>query len=121
MTSHTYHNVYSYARFTLWLSYGLAILVAGLAVLIGLFCISLNGASFSHDFSTVLRTTRNAELSVEMKDEDNRGRDPLPKYLADAEVVFDQRRDAQHGSVEEVGFVNKTTANRAPFRSQERK
>lgn len=42
------------------------------------------GASYSDDFSTVLRTTRMAELSVEVRDEHLDGKSPLPASLREA-------------------------------------
>jgi len=44
----------------------------------------LNGASFSNNFSTILRMAWHAEMSTEVTVEDSDGRDPLPAHLAEA-------------------------------------
>ena len=46
----------------------------------------LNGASYSNNFSTVFRAARGADISVEVEDEDLGGKDPLPKYLTEAQI-----------------------------------
>jgi hypothetical protein len=43
-----------------------------------------SGESYSNNFSTAVRVSRTAELSVEVMDQDGSGRDPLPAYLKDA-------------------------------------
>jgi hypothetical protein len=70
-------------------------------VVMGMIALLLNGASYSHNFSTVLRVARGAELSEELRDEDLKGEDPLPKHLADAQVRFGE---AIESTVEEVGL-----------------
>lgn len=62
--------------------------------------------SFTNDFSTILRTTRLADLGVEVHRLDANGRDPLPRYLADAKVLFpslvlEEKREG--GAYEVVG------------------
>lgn len=49
----------------------------------------LNRASYSSNFTTVLRAAHGARLSTKMLDEDTHGEDPLPKYLADAKISLD--------------------------------
>ncbi len=44
------------------------------------------GASYSLDFSTVLRTVKNADMSVELLEADTDGRNPLAPYLAKAKI-----------------------------------
>ncbi|KXS97850.1 hypothetical protein AC578_7656 [Pseudocercospora eumusae] len=88
VTSHIYHNVYEYSAAKLWLTYGLAIAFTLLGVVFGLLAIFANGASYSDDFSTILRTARYARLSDEVQPGDEDGRDPLPRYLGAATVGF---------------------------------
>jgi hypothetical protein len=76
-----YENVYNYDSVTLWIAYSLSILFTLLAVMAGITAFSLNEASYSEKFSTMLRISRTAELSVELKERDGSGIDPLPKYL----------------------------------------
>jgi hypothetical protein len=47
----------------------------------GLYALALNAESYSNSFSTILRVSRTADLSVEVRNEDHSGRDPLPDYL----------------------------------------
>jgi hypothetical protein len=88
VTFNTNHNVYSYSAMTLWLSYGIAILTTAFAVVIGLCCIWTARASWSDGFSTVMRTTRGADLSVHLADDDRDGTNPMPKHLASATISF---------------------------------
>lgn len=46
----------------------------------------LSGASYSHNFSTITRVSRAADLSVEVLDYDGFGADPLPTYLKHARL-----------------------------------
>ena len=80
----TYHNIYKYDWETLWISYGLAVLFTTLAVVAGVVALILNGVSYSDNFSTIVRVSRTADMSVEVMDDDGDGREPLPKYLKEA-------------------------------------
>ncbi|KAF4626926.1 hypothetical protein G7Y89_g11231 [Cudoniella acicularis] len=82
----TYQNLYNYDRATLWIAYGLSILFTTLAVIIGMIALILNGASYSNNFSTIIRVSRTTELNVEVTDQDVFGRDPLPSYLKHARL-----------------------------------
>ncbi|KAM0721362.1 hypothetical protein Q7P37_002286 [Cladosporium fusiforme] len=78
----TYHNVYIYTPYKLWLSYGAALAAATITVAIGLCVVISQGASYSNDFSTVLRVARHALLEPEIDAADD-GRDPLTRSLAE--------------------------------------
>ena len=82
----TYENVYSYDSVTLWIAYGLSILFTLLTVMAGIGALFLNEASYSDNFSTMLRINRTAEISAEVRERDGSGRDPLPKYLKHARL-----------------------------------
>ena len=88
VTLNNYSTTYVYAASKLWLSYGIGIFLATIAVAIGISALIANGASYSFSFSTVLRVLQNAELSEEVKEEDWGGYDPLPSYLAKAKIRF---------------------------------
>lgn len=45
-----------------------------------------SGEFYSNNFSSVVRVSRTAELSVEAIDQDGSGRDPLPAYLKDSRI-----------------------------------
>ncbi|KAF2162721.1 hypothetical protein M409DRAFT_26958 [Zasmidium cellare ATCC 36951] len=89
VTRHEYHNVYAYAVVKLWLAYGIAIGFTLLGLCTGLVAMLFNGASFSREFSAVLRAARFADVGVEIRAADGDGKDPLPKYMEDAEVAFE--------------------------------
>ena len=92
VTFHAFHNVYVYSALKLWIAYGLAILFTATASVIGLFAMDANGASYSHNFSSIFRAARGAKISVELKDEDTLGNDPLPSYLSAANVWLASHR-----------------------------
>ena len=81
-------NLYTYQPFDLLLAYGLAILAAALCVAIGSLAILANGASYSSDFSTVLRTTRNSQLNSFVSNDETDGIDPLPNHIAETELGY---------------------------------
>lgn len=91
VTFTAYRNIYVYSATKLWLAYGLASAFSALAVLVGLFAIWNNGASYSNEYSTLLRTTLGAELSRAIFKKDMDGRDPLPSYMDDIKVTFATR------------------------------
>ncbi|KAK5119253.1 hypothetical protein LTR85_007867 [Meristemomyces frigidus] len=89
VSSVTYRNIYSYSPMKLWFAYGLGLAFAAIAVAIGLVCVFLvNRASYSNNFSTISRTSRNAELSAEVLEQDSGGANPLPDYIGEATVRF---------------------------------
>ena len=51
-----------------------------------MFAILLSGASYSGNFSTIVRVSRTAKLSVDVVDQDGSGCDPLPTYLEKARL-----------------------------------
>ena len=83
MSLPTYQSVYSYNKVTLWIAYGLSIFFSALAAIAGIVAIILSGASYSNEFSTIVRVTKTGDLDVEIGDRksDGFGRDPLPGYL----------------------------------------
>lgn len=81
ITSISMHNVYHYDWRNLVLAYGIQNGVAFLIAIMGWVFIIRNGVSYSNDFSTVIRTTRNARLSTGLSAADTIGCDPLPKHI----------------------------------------
>ncbi|KAK5744824.1 hypothetical protein LTR17_001901 [Elasticomyces elasticus] len=81
-------QVYSYDSVKLWAAYGCAIGVSALAVLLGFWTVFDSGAVYSDNFSTLLRVTREVEMSVDIALADRDGKDPLPGYLADSTIAF---------------------------------
>ncbi|KAI9699475.1 MAG: hypothetical protein M1836_003086 [Candelina mexicana] len=93
VTQFTSQTVYVYAADKLWAAYGVAAIFTLCSVTVGILTILADGASYSNTFSTVLRVSRAAELSTEVKESDLDGRDPVPSYLAKATVSTSRRKD----------------------------
>ena len=93
MTSYFYETTYLYAAVKLWIAYGLAAFFTLLAVVIGMLAILVNSASYDNSFSTVLRTTRSANLDVEIEPQDLDGQSPLPSYLGKASITMPHEED----------------------------
>lgn len=83
----------------LWLAYGLEIFFTILAVGIGVSNILINGASYQNSFSSILRSSQDASLSVKIKEQDMNGKSPLPSYLAKATVTFGSLADHKASSL----------------------
>ena len=64
-------------------------LFATIVAVAGVFAILQNGASYSSNFSTIVRVGRTAKLSVDVADQDGSGCDPLPTYLEKARLDVD--------------------------------
>ncbi|KAK5681585.1 hypothetical protein LTS10_006118 [Elasticomyces elasticus] len=94
------NNTYFYSPLKLWLAYGLAIAFAAISMFLGLACIHFNQASYSNSYSTLLRTSRGAELSVEISEKDAEGASPLPSSIAGATVKFSSRKRTGERSAE---------------------
>ncbi|KAK4574991.1 hypothetical protein LTR86_000841 [Recurvomyces mirabilis] len=87
----TYQNTYIYSVAKLWITYGLALGLTAIVVYIGLASVYFSEASYGNNFSTIMRTSRAAELSVEASEESGHGANPLPKLLAKATISFHDR------------------------------
>ncbi|KAK4899261.1 hypothetical protein LTR27_003493 [Elasticomyces elasticus] len=100
VTSITYHNIYVYAWQTLCVAYGVAAALSALAVALGLAAIYAAGASYDNLFSTIVRVARTADLSEDVKGGDGSGQQPLPSYLAEAQLVVSTQvaRRAYHAN-----------------------
>jgi hypothetical protein len=84
----------------LWLAYGLALGFTAIVTVAGLACIHFNKASYNNSFSTVMRTSRGADLDIDIAQEDASGASPLPPPLASAKVYF-QHMKTDDGRVSE--------------------
>jgi hypothetical protein len=102
VTIQTWRNIYVYSPAFLWLPYGVSIALATVAVVLGTICLVNNGASFSTSFSTILRVSHEASLTTSVREVDADGRDPLPKYLARAELSF----PSSSGAVDETVYTS---------------
>lgn len=86
----------------LWLSYGTAIGLATVIVTIGLSTVIAARASYSNDFSTVMRVTQCSSLSTRIKSADGDGHDPLPKYIAESRISLGVLYSSPNTSKESV-------------------
>lgn len=77
---------YEYSPKTLFISYGIALLVSLICTGLAAFAIWDNGACFSSDFSTVMRTTAYCDIHDVMGEGDATGADRIPKGVARARV-----------------------------------
>lgn len=84
--THSPQNIYVYSPRNLILAYGIAILFTLVGVILGFWCLSVNGGSYSNSFSTVLRTTRNSQLDTLVRTSETTGADPLPHHLGRTKV-----------------------------------
>ncbi|KAK3624645.1 hypothetical protein LTR56_020895 [Elasticomyces elasticus] len=111
VTFNRYHNVYEYSTATLWVAYTVAILFTLVSLVLGMISMVLNDGSYRNDFSTILRTTRTAIVSVEVDDADTDGRQPVPRHLAKARVML--RALANKASNEGAVTADETTTKAA--------
>lgn len=74
-------------------------LLATLCLALGLAAMFDNRVSYTNNFSTILRVTRDSAFSALIEDdEDASGADPLPKHVADVMVTYvDQRENVGAG------------------------
>ena len=100
MTVEYWRNIYVYSPDLLLLPYACSVALATVAVIWGTICLVHNGASFSVNFSTILRVSHEARLTAPVDDADADGRDPLPKHLAKAELSFPS------GTVDKTAYIS---------------
>lgn len=97
MTITPYLVVYSYAAFTLWLAYGIAIGLTLLGVISGMVSVGRNGGSYTTKFSTILRVAHCILLSGPVPPGDA-GRDPASPYVENLSVSFPGKDAVNHDS-----------------------
>ena len=107
METWTAENFYQYEAATLWATYGIAIGISALSVLIGAFVVITQRAAYSTGFSTLIRVAHNIYLPVSIAPEDTGGKDPLPPYMKDVLVRVPPQGAAAlggEGRIEHTGF-----------------
>lgn len=77
----TYPNTYVYSWRRLLLSYGIGVLFTLICVLVGGYTMLASGNSYSHTFSTIVRTTRGPAWDDSVSAHDRHGQDPLPRCI----------------------------------------
>ena len=63
----------------MYLAYGIGLVFTLMCGVLGCLALLRNGVSYTNDFSTVVRTTRNPEIATLMAASDRTGEDPLPE------------------------------------------
>ena len=75
--------------------YAAALVLSVLATVVGAYAMLANGMTYSQRFSTILRTTRNADLQgTTLGAADTTGADPLPGHVARAKMDFRAQEQA---------------------------
>jgi hypothetical protein len=85
---------YKYTPLDLLLPYGLSVVFAFVCILMGLYAMLMGNASFSNDFSTVLRFVHSMS-HLKLKDEKYAAQ-PLPKHFKD--VILEYGKLSPHGN-----------------------
>ncbi|KAF3765584.1 hypothetical protein M406DRAFT_37239, partial [Cryphonectria parasitica EP155] len=98
VTEWTAKPVYQYNASTLWIVYGIAIGLSFLSVISGTIVVVISRASYSSQFSTILRVSHHVELPAQVEPRDASGKYPLPKYLQDAVLQFPPENNTKASS-----------------------
>jgi hypothetical protein len=117
VTTHSFKTVYVYAWKRLWIAYGLATLFTLAIAALGILAIILNRASYDDTFSTILRASRNAELSVEILPGAMSAESPLPSYLKKATFTMpppELAKQEHSGLLPVSGGESRARANQGP-------
>ncbi|KAL9106358.1 MAG: hypothetical protein Q9227_008627 [Pyrenula ochraceoflavens] len=85
-------NKYIYTSQYLWLSYGIGLTIASLAVILGYYIAFENKASYTNRFSTYLRTIPWQDVHDLLTREAEGGTDPLPQRIAEAKIELGSSR-----------------------------
>jgi hypothetical protein len=82
-------NTFTYAPRGLVIAYGTAISLSSICLAFGLAAIYSNGVTYTNNFSTFLRMTRDKAFDVSIQgEEDCCGADPLPDHIADITITY---------------------------------
>ncbi|XXH04541.1 hypothetical protein Hte_010958 [Hypoxylon texense] len=88
MTTTPYHNIYVYSAPILLTAYGITVCFAFLCVDIGIFTSIRSDASYTTNFSTILRVAYGAAFSGSLTEADTSEKDPTPKYVDSIIISF---------------------------------
>ncbi|KAH0438533.1 hypothetical protein CcaCcLH18_03240 [Colletotrichum camelliae] len=115
VTSSVYRNLHHYAPLKLWIPYGLGICATALAVLSGLLSMFTLGASFTANFSTILRISRRAHFNADSTEHGSTGEDPLPESLGRARLRT--KLVAEKGSYKPINQTSDENTGSVPISS----
>ena len=79
-------QTYIYNPTDLFYCYGIGLLCTLLCLALGINAIIKNRSTFSNNFSSILRSTRNSELNTIIHAADFSASDPLPKRMASSTI-----------------------------------
>ncbi len=79
-------QIYMYHPADLYIAYGIGLLCTLLCLGLGINAIIKNGSTFSNNFSSILRSTRNPELNTIIQVDEFSGSDPLPSHTAKSTI-----------------------------------
>lgn len=111
VTVESVQDVYFYSSQMLWIAYAVAVVLTLACTLVGLLAFQANNHNtYETKFSTILRTTHEAMFgrgtNLVIREEDRDGKNPLPAYIANAEISMQYSRgqaespDAEFDGVE---------------------
>ncbi len=92
-TSLFFRSDYVYESEALIIAYAISNIISLLCVGIGIYAIYKNGASFTNNFSTIVRVTNHLDLEESIEEKDRAGSDPVPRHLAGTVVGLGGQRD----------------------------
>ena len=104
-TSEFFRSDYVYEPDALIISYVISDLISLLCVMVGIYAIYKNKASFTSYFSTIVRVTNHLDLEESIDEKDRSGSDPLPQHFGDTVVNLGEQREQVKQEVQ-----NKTTS-----------
>ncbi|KAH0841142.1 hypothetical protein AYO21_11437 [Fonsecaea monophora] len=88
-TLHRSLNTFSYNPRTLIVAYSIVIALAAACLACGITALYRNGVSYTNNFSTILRVTRDKRFDALIEDDEDRaGADPLPRHVGDVVVTY---------------------------------
>jgi hypothetical protein len=100
---YTQETVYDYRPYNLWLSYGIAIALSFVAILLGLYALWLNGVSHDNSFSSIMASTRNMYLD-ELTLGHSLGATPMSKEILRTRLRFGELGEGMEKMRPRAGF-----------------
>lgn len=90
-------NLYSYNPRDLYIAYGAGLGATLVCLAIGIFALLRNGCSYTNEFSTLIRVTRDASIEGIVPRIHRSGADPLPRVLGRTRMQFHVSADGKDG------------------------
>ena len=120
ITSFVRRNVYTYHPRSLLIAYGLAIAGAVFCLIVGSIAMLRHGLSYTSNFSTILRATRDPRLHRVGSAHDGSGAEPASREVKDTKLIYRSRTgEAWAGFApvdENVGMVRRKSVGGGTIR-----